>query len=65
MVDRESHGRRQVVDRESHGRRKEKEAIWIRKTEAAINQDEGNYELPHIYNDVILPGHQNATRYVY
>ena len=24
-----------------------KEAIWIRKTE--INQDEGNYELPHAY----------------
>ena len=28
-----------------------KEAIWIRKTNATIN--EGNYEVPHIYNDVI------------
>ena len=25
--------------------------IWIRKTEAAINRDEGNYELPHGYDN--------------
>ena len=33
-----------------------KDAIWIRKTEAAINQDEENYKLPNVYDDVILPG---------
>ena len=43
-----------VVDRESHRRRRlVKEVIWIPKTKAAINQDEGNYELPHVYDDVI------------
>ena len=31
-----------------------KEAIWIRKTEAVINRDDGNYELPHVHDDVIL-----------
>ena len=25
--------------------------IWVQKTEAAINRDEGNYELPHGYNN--------------
>ena len=43
-----------VVDRESHRRRSlMKEAIWMRKTNAAINRDEGNYELPHVYDDVV------------
>ena len=37
-----------VVDIESHRRRRHvKEAIWIRNTNAAINRDKGNYELPH------------------
>ena len=45
-----------VADRESHRRRRlVKETIWIRKTKAAINRDEGIYELPHVYNDVIQP----------
>jgi len=30
-----------------------KEAIWIRKTKTPINKDEGNYELPHVYDDII------------
>ena len=39
-----------LIDRESHRRRLMKEAIWILKTNAAINRDEGNYELPHVYH---------------
>ncbi|KAI0211805.1 hypothetical protein LSAT2_003329 [Lamellibrachia satsuma] len=31
----------------------ENAAMWIRKTKAAINRDEGSYKLPHMYNDVI------------
>ena len=30
-----------------------KEAIWIHKTNAAINRDEGNYELPDVHDDVM------------
>ena len=30
-----------------------KEAIWTRKTKTPMNKDEGNYELPHVYDDVI------------
>ena len=41
-----------MVDRESYRRKRHvKEAEWIRKTEAAINTDEGNYELTHVYDD--------------
>ena len=39
-----------VVDRR---RRIVKEAIWMRKTKTVINRDEGNYELPHVCDDVI------------
>ena len=47
---------RGVGSRESHRRRRHvKEAMWIRKIKAAINRDEGNYELPHLYDDVIRP----------
>ena len=30
-----------------------KETIWIRKTKTPMNRDEGNYELRHMYDDVI------------
>ena len=43
MVDSESHRRRRLV----------KEAKWVRKTKTAIKQDEGNYELPRVCDDVI------------
>ena len=33
-----------------------KKVIWIQKTEAAINQNDGNCKLPHVYDDIILPG---------
>ena len=43
-----------IVDKEPNRRiRHIKEAIWIRKTTTPINRDEGNYELPHVYDDVI------------
>ena len=43
-----------IVDKEPNQRiRQIKEAIWIRKTRTPINRDEGNYELPHVYDDVI------------
>ena len=29
------------------------EAVWIRKTKTPMNRDEGSYELPHVYDDVI------------
>ena len=42
-----------IQEVESHRRRRHvKEAIRIRKTKAAINQDEGNYELPHMYDAI-------------
>ena len=42
------------VDKEPNRRiRHIKEAIWIRKARTPINRDEGNYELPHVYDDVI------------
>ena len=30
------------------------EVICLQKTEAVIKRDERNYELPHVYDDVIL-----------
>ena len=43
-----------IVDKEPNRRiRHIKEAIWIRKTRTPINRDEGNYELPHMYDNVI------------
>ena len=43
-----------IVDKEPNRRiRHIKEAIWIRKARTPINRDEGNYELPHVYDDVI------------
>ena len=43
-----------IVDKEPNRRIWHiKEAIWIRKTRTPINRDEGNYELPHVYDDVI------------
>ena len=36
-----------------HRRRRDvKEATRLRKTETALNRDEGNYDLPLVYNDV-------------
>ena len=40
-----------VEARESDRRRHMKKAIWVQKTDAVING-----ELPHVYDDVILPG---------
>ena len=37
-----------------------KEAMWIRTTEAEISRDEGNYELPHVYDDVTPPGRRSC-----
>ena len=52
-----------VLDKESHKRRRHvREALWIRRTEGAINRDEGNYELPHMYDDVILAGKSTASQ---
>ena len=43
-----------IVDKEPNQRiRQIKEAIWIRKDRTPINRDEGNYELPHVYDDII------------
>ncbi|KAI0230484.1 Centrosomal protein of 89 kDa [Lamellibrachia satsuma] len=43
-----------IVDKEPNQRiRHIKEAIWIRKTRTPINRDEGSYQLPHVYDDVI------------
>ena len=43
-----------IVDKESNRRRRHvREAIWIRRTEGAINRDQGCYELSHLYNTVI------------
>ena len=43
-----------IVDKEPNRRIWQiKEAIWIRKARTPINRDEGNYELPHVYADVI------------
>ena len=43
-----------IVDKEPNRRiRHIKVAIWIRKARTPINRDEGNYELPHVYDDVI------------
>ncbi len=56
-----------VLDKESHKRRRHvREALWIRRTEGAINQDKGHYELPHMYDesidDVILAGKSTASQ---
>ena len=46
-----------VIDRWSQKRRQHiKEAIWIKRTEGAINWDEGNYQLFHLYQTVIHHG---------
>ena len=43
-----------IIDKESNRRTRQiKEAIWIRKTKTPKNRDDGNYELPHLYDDVI------------
>ena len=43
-----------IVDKEPNLRvRHIKEAIWIRKPRTPINREESNYELPHVYDDVI------------
>ena len=43
-----------IVDKEPNRRIQHiKEAIWIRKARTPINRDEGNYELSHVYDDVI------------
>ncbi|XP_072050140.1 uncharacterized protein [Amphiura filiformis] len=45
----------QIKDREQNRKRRHiKEAIWIRKRGAkTLNRDEGNYFLPHIYDQVL------------
>jgi len=43
-----------MVNKESDRRtRQMKEANWIRKTTTTVNRDEGNYELPHMHDDII------------
>ena len=43
-----------LIDKEPNGRTRQiKDATWIRKTTITMNRDEGNYELPHVYDDVI------------
>jgi hypothetical protein len=43
-----------IIDKETHKRRRHvKEAIWIKRTKGAINRDEGNYQLSHLYEAVI------------
>ena len=43
-----------IVDNEPNRRiRHIKEAIWIRTERTPIKRDEGNYELPQVYDDVI------------
>jgi len=46
-----------ICDREKNrNRRHIKEAIWIRKRGAkTLNRDEGNYFLPHIYDQLLKP----------
>ncbi|KAI0220012.1 hypothetical protein LSAT2_028453 [Lamellibrachia satsuma] len=52
-----------IVDKEPNRRiRHIKEVIWIRKTTTPINRDEGNYELPHVYDDVIKRHRQSSRR---
>ena len=42
-----------IIDKEPNKRIQQvKEAIWTRKTQTPMNRDEGNYELPHVYDDV-------------
>ncbi len=51
----------EVSDRDPHKRRRHvREAIWISKTEWAINRDEVKYELSHIYDDSILQEHRHS-----
>ncbi len=46
-----------VLDKEANKRKRHvREALWIRRTEGVINRDEGNYELPHVYDYIILMG---------
>ena len=52
-----------IVDKEPNRRiRHIKEVIWIRKVRTPINRDEGNYELPHVYDDVIGTDEVNVIR---
>ena len=52
-----------VIDRESNKRKRHvREAIWIRRTENAINRDDGNYDLPHVYDVVIRSGNQSINQ---
>ena len=52
IIDREG---AKIVDKEPNKRtRQVKESIWIRKTKTSMNRDQGNYELPHVYDDVNL-----------
>ncbi|KAK2176307.1 hypothetical protein NP493_672g01011 [Ridgeia piscesae] len=43
-----------IIEKEPNRRTRQiKEAIWIRKTKTPTNRDEGNDQLPHVYDDVI------------
>ena len=54
-----------VLDKEPNRRiRHIKEAIWIRKTRTPINRDEGNYELPHVYEEVKKSMRQDKRKWV-
>ena len=52
-----------IIDKEPNKRTQQvKEAIWIRKTKTPMNRDEGNYELPHVYDDVFRPKYRRSRR---
>ena len=43
-----------IIDKEPKKlNRQIKEAIWTRITKTPLNREEGNYELPDVYDDVI------------
>ena len=51
-----------IMDREQNrNRRLIKESIWIRKRgHKTLNRDEGNYILPHIYDQLLKPSQQST-----
>ena len=43
-----------IIDKEPNRKTRQlKDAIWIRKRKTQMNGNEGNYELPNVYDDVI------------
>ena len=43
-----------IIDKKPTRRTRQiREATWIRKKKIPLNRDDRNYELPHVYDDVI------------